>query len=292
MKNNDLYYQPSGKYNLPGLISSYFFIILLSLIMGFLYGIMVTIIPIVYLNFLITIGAGILLGMIMRLLIRFSHNRSKTSQYILALILGFFINYFQWTFYILFLVKGGIPQFSEYLSNLHWIVIPKNFFGAIAEINQIGAWSIFGITPTGFGLAIIWLIEALILTGIPVLAVYQAIVHPYSETIGKWYPKFTLYKDFESIYSEGKIQEALAENPVQALNDLGKGNGLRHSKVSIYYIKYEETQYMSVDRILIEKQGKGSKKVTPILANFAITPENAQTILETFGNKQNKQDVF
>ncbi len=77
MENQELFYKESGRINPIKQSISYAIGIVIALILGYIYSVLIIVIPIVYLNFLITVGFSIGLGLICRILVRFSHNRNK-----------------------------------------------------------------------------------------------------------------------------------------------------------------------------------------------------------------------
>lgn len=292
MDNKELYYQESGQVSVSKQIMSYVISIGLVLLLGYLYSVIMIFIPIVYLNFLITVGYALLLGLICRVLVRVSHTRNKNYQIIQAVVIGLLANYFQWTSYILYAYNGAIPNIELYFSHLHWIILPKNFFTAIAEINKFGTWSIFGFTFNGIGLTAIWLIEFIIIMAGPIVAIVQTKVYPYSELLEKWYPKYTLFKDFESISAINKLIGELSSDPLKSIDSLGKGTGLRHSKIHIFYLDDEDKQYLTFENIFIEGQGKGKKDCSIVINNFKIKKSDAKLILEKYENKRERTDVI
>jgi len=292
MDNKELYYQESGQINPMKQNLSYAICIGLALLLGYLYSVLIIFIPFVYLNFLITVGYGLSLGLICKALVRFSHNRSKKNQIIQAVVIGLLTNYFQWTAYILYVYNGAIPNIELYFSNLNWIIIPKNFFIAIAEINRFGTWSIFGITLNGFGLTVIWIIEFLIIMAGPIVAIVQTKIYPYSELLEKWYHKYTLFNDFESISTVTQLIGELSSDPLKSIDSLGMGSGLRHTKVHLFYLKDEDKQYLTFEKIYIEGQGKGKKNSSIVINNFKINKSDAELILEKYENKRERIEVI
>ena len=61
MENKELYYQESGQVSVSKQVMSYVISIGLVLLLGYLYSVVMIFIPIVYLNFLITVGYALLL---------------------------------------------------------------------------------------------------------------------------------------------------------------------------------------------------------------------------------------
>lgn len=45
------------------------------------------------------------------------------------------------------------------------VLLPNHIFGVLAELAGVGVWSIKGMTPKGFILVAVWVIEALVVLG-------------------------------------------------------------------------------------------------------------------------------
>ena len=221
-----------------------------------------------------------------------SQNRDKRSQIILAIITGLLANYFQWTAYILFAYKGTFPLLTEYLLNLHWIVVPENFLNAVMEISKTGLWSVFGVPVDGLVLVLVWILEAIIIGVIPIIAVYRTKIYPYSELLQKWYPKFTLFKDFEYLSSIGLMIENLKNDTFKTINSLTKGDGHRHCKIHLFYLREEAEQYLTFENVVIEGRGTGKEVRNIAINNFAIDKKTADAILEAFDHKKEGIEVI
>lgn len=283
-------YQESMKVNPIGLTVSYGVCLILALFLGYLYSSITIFMPIVYVNLLLTLGFGLTLGIVNRFLVRLTHNRNKKSQLIQALISGVLANYFQWTAYILYAFNKEVPSLPEFFANLHWVVIPQHFIQAITEINRVGVWSMFGVVFNGFVLTAIWVIEAFIIIALPVTAVYKTKIYPYSELLGQWYPKYTLFKDFEYLSTTNKLQKDLQVDAISAIQGLGKGIGHRHSKIHLFYHKDEVNQYLTFETRLIEGKGKVNSSV--LINNFTIDRKTAELILDSFEHQKEKVEII
>lgn len=283
-------YIPSGNISLIGTILSYLICLALALLLSYLYTFLIIIIPIPYLNFLITAGFGICLGMANKTLVRLTHNRNRRSQLVMALCSGLFANYFQWGAYVLYAVTGEIPNFAEYLTTSTWIFFPQPYFEVIGEINRVGMWSIFGVPFNSFALTIIWIIEFLLITGIPIYNIHKANIFPYSELLKKWYPKLTLNNDFEPIATVNLLTQNLHVDPLKSIQELGYGTASRYSKIHVYFLKDEEIQYLTFEKIFIER--KGNKNSDTLIENFIVDTNTAKSILDSFSHKRERLEVI
>jgi hypothetical protein len=290
-KTDDLFYQESGKYDITGFIFSIAVYLIVAIFIGYFYTLVVTIFPIVYFNFIIAITVAAGLGMTVKIATRLSKNRNRKSKLFQAILIGLVFTLFQWIAYVVYAYKNHAPSLEEYFSGMELLVHPGDFFYMIGEINHYGMWSMFGMTVNGFTLALVWFLELAIFIAIPIILVYRTKPYPYSENQLKWFKKYTLFKDFESLSGSDYILADLKIDPVETLKNLKKGDGLRHTKAHLFYLENEDYGYLTLEKIFIEEQGKGTRHADIILNNFKLTRHAAEQILKQFENNKEKIDI-
>lgn len=290
MSQKSLFYEEPKSINPQGLIIASLIGVALAILLAFVYIILQVSIPLIYFAVLVTFGTGILLSFCTRFIAKITHNRNKKSQFIIALIIGILLNYFQWVAYLLYVSKGQIPAIGEYLLNLGLIFSVNDFWGAIMELNSIGLWSVFGIEFKGGLLSIIWVLEFLLILLVPIIYIRKSKIFPYSEKYGKWYPKFTLEEKFKIIHGAPKIIESLKQDVYKTIDELGLGKGDRFTKIYLYYLEDEQNQYIDFERVIIDREGKEDKDF--IIENFRIEKETTKKILQTFSNKKEQLEVI
>ncbi|MBR9919928.1 MAG: hypothetical protein GYB31_03755 [Bacteroidetes bacterium] len=288
-----LFYQPPRDINAKGLLGALPLGILVTLFLGFVYNLLISFIPFIYINFIVTMGFGIAVGWMCKLLYRWFVIRDERSRLGMAIILGLTANVFAWIAFIVWLGSGeglGI-DFKQYLQGIPIYLNPGNTFPIIAEINKYGTWSIFGIDFQGVMLAFVWIIEFGIILAIPVLMALASDYHPYSETQGKWYPKFTLRDHFNAVYNGNRMVEAMQKDVLGALQNEEGGGPARFSKIHIYYLPDEKNQYLSIESFVIEQQGRGATKSNMVVSSYTIPSATAKQILDKYEHKREKLDV-
>ncbi|MEO0339304.1 MAG: hypothetical protein AAF242_08810 [Bacteroidota bacterium] len=276
------FYEPSRQVNPLSFGITLLIGIVAMLVLGYIYSILIIFIPIIYANVLITIGFGLAIAYLIKILGKLFHNRHKQSLLAQAVILGLLANLFQWITYVLYMYIGEYPSPLDYLANIPVFINPLNLFPLITEINAVGTWSIFGITFSGGLLALVWIIEFLMILGIPVLMILGTTIPPYSELSKKWYPQFILDKDFTSMVAGEELLKQLSTGTLNTLQGFKEGGATRFSKISLYYLPNEMDQYLSIDRYFIEDQGKGKTEQTAIVENLKIKAVEAKAILDHF----------
>lgn len=289
---NDLFYKQSNKVKPLGILIAFLVMIIVVFSLAFVYSKTVLFIPIIYLNFLFTTGFGIVLGVLSRVLVRVTHNRNRKNQLLQAVFIGLLANYFQWAIYILMLFGGGESSFWEIASSLKLVFFTPAFFDAIVELSNYGSWSLFGMSFNGYPLIFVWVLEFFIILAIPVFIFTDSSIYPYAESSSKWYPKYTLKKDFESVALVKQLLNNLQIDPLQTIGNLGAGNGLRHTKIHVFFLVGNEEHFLTFEKIFIEGRGKGKKNRNVIVNNFKVDTRTAKLILETYENKRERFDVF
>jgi hypothetical protein len=97
-----------------------------------------------------------------------------------------------------------------------------------------------------------------------------------------------LLKDFESVSTSNKLLSSFETDVLKTIQELRQGNGLRHSKIHVYYLPDEEKQYLSIEKVFIEGQGKGKKNTVNVIDNYKIDKAVAKSILESYENKKER----
>lgn len=288
------YYQESGEINHLSFALGLIALLGLTMIWGYSYALLIHFIPLIYLNLLVTVCFGIVLEYSVRLIIRLTKNRNKQSRIILTVIAVFLATYFQWAAFLDSILLESFPNPKEYLFLLDWIIHPTEFFGLIGQIYEYGTWGIgmVDFQVNGILLVGVWLVE-IFLSALPSIKMINSFeLYPFSEKFNKWYPKYLIFNDFESIVSRNSIESKLDESVLETLKDLKPGSGIKHSKIYLYYHEGEEHQYLSIDRIFIEGKGKGKTNRTSVIKNYRIDTSTAKDVQKEFRLKREKIDII
>src|SRR5205085_6856631 len=104
---NNLYYKPSGKFTLSGVALGLAAGVINGLILAFVYSYLISYIPFVYLNFLFTIGYGLLLGFIVGSMMRWGKVRNAWIGASVALVVALVSLYFSWAVWLSVLFGKG-----------------------------------------------------------------------------------------------------------------------------------------------------------------------------------------
>jgi hypothetical protein len=190
MTDGGLYYKHSGKFSLGGAIYA---LVVGSAIMcfcAFVYAYIILYSPLVYINLLVTLGFGAIVGYACATLLKRKKVRSDAVAVGIAFLVTSVAYYYSWVAWIWALLRrneGEIPGFADFIFLLFqpWLV-----WNMLGEINAQGVWTIgrSGKDPvSGIALTLVWLVEAAIIYGLALFASYNAMdEEPFCETCEEW----------------------------------------------------------------------------------------------------------
>lgn len=269
----------------PKLIAGISVSILWAFAVSFAYGVIIAVSPLVYFNVFITAGFGIFLGFGVRMLTKVFSITQKKIAVRTALACGIVGVYFSWVVYILYFLTEEGALIESYFLHPFLVFKPAAVVNIMMEMNQYGMWAIFGIVFKGWILTIVWIIEAGVIVVVSTLLVKNQPQSPFSLTYNKWYKKYILIRDFESIGMKEPFKQELAENPVESIKALGNGKAYHFARVSIYYLKEENDQYITVENVRKDREGKSEDSIE-VIHLLTIKREEAKKLIEEFHGKK------
>lgn len=260
------YYKESGNATTLNITLSILCGLFLIGFLSMLYAMFVAYIPIVYFNILLTLGFGIAISFVSRLFNRIFKIRNRKKTLIITIILALFGAYFQWIWYLMYISSEQFQVFENISSFFNLLVHPNWVIESIIEINQVGVWSIFGLpTFNGVFLWVIWISEIIIIVYMAYHNYANFETIPFSEQENQWYKKEYIDAEFEYIAYKQKFIDEFQISPYETIKKLAKGNGLRHSRVSIYKTKTESKYLFAINNVIVTQQGKGKEDIKVVL---------------------------
>jgi hypothetical protein len=256
----------------------------LAFLVSVLYGLLSVSFPIPYFHPVFTFGFALVLGFGVRTITKAFKIVSRRITLIITLVTSVLGWYFQWAVYILFSIIGG-DFLDVYISDSSLVFYPWEVARIMSLLFTEGAWFIGDILFKGWPLLLFWLGELLMLLAIPVYLVYKQPVSPFSNMTNKWYRKYVLHKDFESIALKEKFEDAIAGNLPDTIDRLKNGGITYFCRISIYYLKDEERQYLRVENISRDKTGKNERPLT-VIDLQPISKEDAVYLMEKYHAKK------
>lgn len=263
------YYQPSGTFSPVSFL--YFllvsFIILPIVAMAYIY--LVWYIPIIYVNFLVTLGFGFAVGyVISRFVVEMGKVRSPKVAIIFGLLGGVVVLYFSWAIWVDLVINAGesygnsrigiTTSASKFSQILQLALQPNVLFDLITEINEYGTWGLRSATVSGTLLTIIWIIEALIVLVISFLLPYSKSFAPFCEMDSKWFDEQTLpaFNFIENTNEMTAHLESANQNSFETLQRASNAEKESHSIFTLYSSEKGEN-FLSIENKLAETNNKG-----------------------------------
>lgn len=275
MEKENLYYKESGALGSMGPIYMGGLGLVSCLALGALYGYISFYNPLIYIGILITIGFGVAMGFVVGKAALWGKVRNQKAVMAFAALIGFLGVFFSWTAWI----HAGSEQ----------MVLTFSFFeilDVMANVAEEGAWSIFGFSPTGAMLYIIWIIEAgIIIGGTFLVALGQAVGKPYCENCDKWVESEVLTSRLDRIRKPSELVNALENKDFDALTSLVKveHNATRRSKVELLACTgCDQEHYLTVTQIDVDydEEGKPEEKEDELIGNLIITQDEYNALKE------------
>lgn len=267
METNSLkFYEESGIAPVPNLILSFLISSVIVTFFSFYYSLLVTYMPFIYINIIITIVYGYLIALIANQTLTLLKIRNKKKAVQFSLLIALVANYGQWISYMYVLSDESIGIFPDLSLYFQLYIRPDFLIQNLAYWSENGAWEIFGATIKGFTIWGVWIAEIAIITFTAYYTMSKNGIIPFSESSNQWYTKYTIDVDFEPIKLRAEFIEAYSKNPIKAIKSIEKGSPTRYAHVHIYKTKRDGRSLVSIDNILVTESGKGKKDREEIIA--------------------------
>lgn len=199
MQTNNVF-KHSGRFSVGGLFSTILKGAVVAALLGGLYGVIGYYSPFFIINMCVLIGIAIAMGMLLQEFVRSGHIRSNAIAALVGAATGGVLLAVQWIVWLRLTVEFWVLDFATILN-------------AIQVVGLLGPWSVFGWTPTGTSLYVIWGIEALLIVVMPTVMARNTVRDtPYCEQTGQWADVEYTQKKFASC-DIGGVKEQLLQNP-------------------------------------------------------------------------------
>lgn len=252
------FYQPSNRFS-P--LSFLFFIAACCLvipILSFIYAYAIYYIPFPYINFFITAGFGMGVGIAVNyLVINLGKVRNTTLAAVFGILAALTALYVAWAVWI-----NLIMQSDQVINGtLHWLLNPSALFTLIAEINKVGAWGMFDNTVKGNPLTFVWIVEALIVLFMSFTSAIPKSKEPFCEVNNKWFtqknlPALNLIEDPQTCLT------AIDEGDAEYFKNLKRSENPSMESHSTWVLYANETKenYLSIQNQIAHRNDKDEVK--------------------------------
>lgn len=275
MESTTLYYQESGKTNPMGVSLALMAGLAAASILGFVYAYATFYIPIIYFNFLLTYFFGFSIGYAVGKVGALGKIRNGRVLSFTAIGMAIVGVYFAWVFWISAASEGGLWSFNL---NTLWLFIQL--------IAMEGAWSIFGSTPTGGTLYLIWIAEAAIILVGTIMAVAAGRGSiPYCESCDKWLKSKQITERVKGIANPIGFRQEMEGKNYDALKQLPEADPAARNRTSIQLLSCQacnNQHYLTIDKIerSVDSDGKAKEQTTRVLENLKLDRLAYQDIME------------
>lgn len=223
--NESLYYKPSGKFSVIGVLVVLGLGGLVGAILALIYGYLTEFNPFIYINILATVALGFGTGMAVAMGVQIGKMRSPAIALLLGLLVGGFTHYVGWVTWTHALLADAGKDV--------WILNPAALIEVIQLLAQKGVWSLKGSTPTGVFLYVVWSIETLIVVGFVAFASYSAASETFCESCDVWTENQLTDIPLGMGLPTEEIKSKLESGNFLALKELGAMDGLKYHTITL-----------------------------------------------------------
>jgi hypothetical protein len=271
-------YRHSGKFGFHALLLVPLVGALLGWPLGFGYAYLIKWIPIVYLNILITLGYGFVVGFAVAAALKFCRVRNVPVAFLLATVVGLLANYFQWNGHMHALLSGA-----------PWLCAPTGIWGVMQQLFEHGSWAMrHGGNVTGWFLVAVWVAEAATILVLTVLVGTGTIRDtPYCEKSGSWLDEETKFETL-SAFTDASLQAALAAGdltPVIEARPRVAGVPAYGRLTLKHSSQCKDFFTLKVENVTLKTDKKGKVEVeTKALTKDLILPSAMRALVEQFAD--------
>lgn len=265
------FYRHSGKTPIIGLILVGLAGFVAVPILGVIYGVLIRIIPFIYINALIVFGYVYAVGFVILTALKSGKVRNIFLAGVIAFFFGILADYVGWVSWLA--VVFGDPLF------LIEFFFPWEVLYFIRMVAEQGAWSISGTTPTGGILYAFWAIEAIAVIGGPAYIVTKELSEtPFCEESDAWVDKKSQIGVFKPIANPRQFKQTISQGNFAAIfNEL---KPIQPGDTQFTSLEVHECEHcrklitLNVNdiKIKLDKKGKAETKARAIISKLMITP--------------------
>ncbi len=300
-------YQPSGKFRtltIPLILIG----MLIATALAYVYHLLLEWIPLIYVNFLITLFSGIGLGMIATWIVNMGHARNRMIAIAIGVLLALTAlsakYYFQYQTFLNQVVAAEKEDFLEksdavldeeqreqLLNDLRDVIRGQVGIADYLKLRVDQGWNLGrrgngGMPLTGIFVYLIWLIEAGILLYYAVTMPLSAAGEPYSEKLNEWASEEEGVMNLPITDGEmvAQIQSAQSVDDLLSLPIPKTDESTKFAAYRVNSIEGQELEdaYLSVDLIEFSVNSKGEQETetTPLVKYAILTSGQRAQLLE------------
>lgn len=293
MSEPDLY-RHSGRFSVLSLVLGFLVTATIGLGLAYIYAYALYYIPFVYVNALLVLGFGFVLGLIaVKLIIAFKIRNEKMALVMtfLAVLVSYYAAWVVWM--AAHLRAAGLDVSMVTLGGKPTVV-----WDLVRVFNEKGTWSLgrHSSDPvTGIFLTIVWIAEAVMIFGPALVVVFGMMQTPFCEECETW------CKEREAVASVGAhLMDALRPGIRGKDWTVLEKAGLQPPHLGTWCTldlytcpSCGQTNTLTLNSVTMSTNKKGEKKTetTILIDRLLLTAEETQTLLDTCDRLQTQADA-
>lgn len=279
------HYRHSGRIDPKGLLSFGLVTVLVGPLFALIYAAATVYIPLIYVNLLLTIGFGAVVGGAVGLAMKAGHVRNTAVAAVVTMGAAFVAYYIHWVFWF------GVHAFRAdgSFTDAFALLIPPFLLEGIALVNEEGTWGIgsSGSAVSGAFLTVVWIAEAILFFGGAVVGAMAAAPSAYCERCATWCVPRDGVRRFGAD-SDGALAARLDGGDLAVLADAPppEPDAPRWAQLDLEVCEgCGQTNTLTLKAVELKTDAKGntSEKSDVLVDRLLLTPEQAQWVLAGSG---------
>ncbi len=178
------HYKHSGRAPIAGVLAGLAAGLSAGVVLAYVYAYALAYIPVVgYVTFILSAAYGGAAGAIPAFVMRRTNVRNTALTVAIGTIVTLASFYVSWAAW----VSAVLARANIETSSIDLVTSPSALWEVIGRINEVGAWTLRGATPTGTILWVFWSLELLLIVGVGVIAAAAVVGRePFCESCGTW----------------------------------------------------------------------------------------------------------
>ena len=267
------YYKHSGAVPVNGIVFMALYGAVGAVVLAAIYGYADYYIPSVYLNILLVIIFGSMVGWCVGMGGKRGQMRNTWAMAAFGFLAGCLAEYAQWVAWVFAFSKQEILA-----------ITPAQLAPVIQYVADNGAWSIFDSTPTGWELYAYWGLEALVIVGMSMLVAGLYLnTAAYCEHCKRWADEKQSISPLDAVGDPKGLQSRLEQGDLAGLKALKKQPADAAAYTTLNLKKCPscaQSNFLSVDavRITVDKKGKKSSHTRNLLQNLVLNSDQYRAL--------------
>jgi|HubBroStandDraft_4_1064222.scaffolds.fasta_scaffold91277_2 hypothetical protein len=272
----DRYYRHSGRFSPIAVAKALGLGLLVSVPMAFVYSYILVYLPIIgVITFLLTAGFAGVVGYAVGAVMHAGKVRNNMAAMTTAVLVGLFALWAAWVTWVYAILHRGDAD----VGLLDLVLQPAGLWQVITIINEKGAWSFKGSTPTGGLLWAMWGLEASLIVGIVVVVARAAVSSPFCEGCDRWCEEHKAIAMLGPIRKDALVPR-LEQGDYGVLRELRDVSGSSFTQLDLHQCSQcLTTVALSATAVTFTvKKGKQQREDKALLAHLLLSPADLSTV--------------